>query len=148
MSDRKCYLCGETKPLEEIYSQMSDSKKKDYIAKRSARNKTESAKLVKREYEMSHRGRFTRYKADAKRYNRVFELDFELFENIISNKCYYCGEDGYGIDRIDSDKGYSVDNCVSCCTLCNSIKSNHNIDIWIEQIHKISNNMRNKNENT
>ena len=28
------------------------------------------------------------------------------------------------IDRKDSNKGYSADNCVSCCFLCNKLKSN------------------------
>ena len=27
-----------------------------------------------------------------------------------------------GIDRIDSSKGYTKDNCVSCCTHCNYAK--------------------------
>lgn len=27
-----------------------------------------------------------------------------------------------GIDRTDNDKGYTTDNCVSCCGKCNSLK--------------------------
>lgn len=64
-------------------------------------------------------------------------------ENIIDKDCFYCGSnpgnikktknsigDGLkysGIDRIDSNKDYTIDNCVPCCRICNYAKSNMNI---------------------
>lgn len=42
--------------------------------------------------------------------------------------CRYCGgklpEAGYGIDRLDSNKGYTTENSVPCCARCNSFKNN------------------------
>lgn len=35
-----------------------------------------------------------------------------------------------GIDRIDSSKGYTISNCVSCCYLCNRSKGNLSISDW------------------
>lgn len=44
-----------------------------------------------------------------------------------------------GIDRIDSSKGYTIDNCVSCCPLCNQMKSNIDQNMFLTQIEKIYN---------
>jgi len=57
-------------------------------------------------------------------------------------KCFYCGVteaeilnlsiysqigllvESLGVDRIDSDKDYTLDNIVLCCLACNKVKSN------------------------
>ena len=44
----------------------------------------------------------------------------------------------HGIDRVDSDKGYFVDNCVSCCMWCNSMKSDLPVGEWLEHVMKIT----------
>ena len=42
-------------------------------------------------------------------------------------RCVYCGgpppESGHGLDRIDSRRGYTVDNLVVACDACNRIKA-------------------------
>lgn len=43
-----------------------------------------------------------------------------------------------GIDRIDSSKGYTIDNCALCCRQCNYLKNNMSQDDfadWILSIH-------------
>ena len=70
-----------------------------------------------------------------------FKLSFEEFDSIVSKNCYYCGSEPIfperfknefknreieyfnGIDRIDSNKGYILNNCVPCCSTCNRMKS-------------------------
>jgi len=78
--------------------------------------------------------------------NRGFEwiLSREQVKEIIKKDCLYCGspptnkkktknsiEDKgllySGIDRIDSSKDYTEDNCVPCCRVCNYAKSNMDI---------------------
>lgn len=44
-----------------------------------------------------------------------------------------------GIDRIDSTKGYSADNCVPCCSKCNRMKLDHSIEDFKNHISKIYN---------
>ena len=64
-----------------------------------------------------------------------FKLSLEEYIALYTNKCYYCDtkpnryhlSDGIGfkygsIDRKDSNKGYTVDNCVSSCIMCNLYK--------------------------
>lgn len=74
--------------------------------------------------------RFSRAKSGAKTRKKEWTLSLEDYTNIIKQSCFYCS--GYfdivtyasGLDRIDSNKGYIIDNVVSCCTTCNRIKGN------------------------
>jgi len=88
------------------------------------------------------------YKRQAKYCKRVFDISKEEFQNIINKDCAYCGSpplqysDGYkrnGIDRIDSDKGYTKQNIAPCCEMCNHAKSYHPKDkflSWALQLYK------------
>ncbi len=79
-----------------------------------------------------------RYRHSAKKRNFPFTLSFNEFKNIISQDCHYCGIEPLqsrlvkgcngqflynGIDRVNSEKGYEIDNCVPCCFTCNRAKS-------------------------
>jgi hypothetical protein len=87
--------------------------------------------------EASFRKLMRDYKNNARRKDMVFELSPEEFRMLTSGSCYYCGrqpESIYnhftyngpyvynGVDRIMNGKGYTVENCVSCCWQCNRIK--------------------------
>jgi len=52
------------------------------------------------------------------------------FSKLVIKKCIYCGgEANKGIDRIDNTKGYTKENSVSCCKICNYMKR----DLFKEQ---------------
>ena len=94
-----------------------------------------------------------RYKRQAKKRELPFELSKKEFLEIISGKCYYCNSDPIssskyfryydkdfnynGIDRLDNDKGYSRDNCVTCCITCNHAKSAMSTKDFLGFIKKI-----------
>jgi hypothetical protein len=80
----------------------------------------------------------SRYKGNAKRCGFIWDLSREQAVELFAGNCYYCGEPPSrtvkilhkngsftynGIDRLDSTKGYTSDNVVSCCTVCNFKKS-------------------------
>lgn len=68
---------------------------------------------------------WTEYRSDAKRSGREFSLPRELFEDLISDNCFYCGakpEPRNGIDRVDTAKGYFFGNVVTACRHCNRAK--------------------------
>jgi hypothetical protein len=54
------------------------------------------------------------------------ELQFEDFKEMVLKPCYYCTSrkenEVNGIDRVDNSKGYTKENCVSCCQTCNRMK--------------------------
>lgn len=58
--------------------------------------------------------------------NIKYEITNKEYDQLIKEKCYYCGnhENGAkGIDRKDSKIFYTRDNCISCCKTCNFIKN-------------------------
>ena len=77
------------------------------------------------------------YKARAKKRGYEWGLTEEQFKELTQQSCYYCGakpsnigkarhnngEYIYnGLDRIDNNKGYTTDNIVPCCKICNRAK--------------------------
>ena len=90
--------------------------------------------------------RYDHYKHGAKSRKLCFDLTIDEFKNITSQPCAYCGEFSVyfngvginGIDRIDSSKGYIVNNVIPCCEMCNKMKSNYNVKDWINKIKIIS----------
>ena len=73
------------------------------------------------------------YRANCRRRNIFFELTKEDIAELTQKNCYYCDKKpsnlrkGYtynGIDRIDHNKGYIKDNCLTSCAECNGIRSN------------------------
>lgn len=81
---------------------------------------------------------YRRYRADAERRSIPFDLSREEWSQMVVSPCFYCeappsnqygsatcnGRFVYsGIDRVDNATGYRQDNCVPCCTACNSSKN-------------------------
>jgi len=67
-------------------------------------------------------------------------LTDQQFNNILKRKCFYCNSlnnNHLGIDRIDSCDDYHVNNVVPCCSVCNRIKSDHDIDVFFNQVKNI-----------
>jgi hypothetical protein len=52
--------------------------------------------------------------------------------------CYYCGEDPgetgvtFGVDRVDNSVGYTVENSVTCCSVCNYAKKDLHVMDFIQ----------------
>jgi hypothetical protein len=85
---------------------------------------------------------FSSYVKEANRRSIEFHLSKEDFLDIIKTNCYYCGEINEekkfnGIDRMDSTKNYILENCVSCCSLCNYLKNKVPLDIFIKRVRHI-----------
>lgn len=74
------------------------------------------------------------YRNNARRRGIEFNLTTVDFEKLVPGKCFYCGEKSNGIDRIDSNMGYDMINCVPCCTQCNFIKNNTPQDMFVKKI--------------
>ncbi len=72
-----------------------------------------------------------------------FILTKESFQRIQSESCNYCKKDNTathqnGIDRKDNKRGYTNDNCVSCCGECNYMKGTLSIDEFINQCKRVA----------
>lgn len=76
---------------------------------------------------------------------KEWKLDHQQAFNLIVSKCDYCDyeptwpENRVGIDRVDNEIGYTIENCVPCCFTCNSAKgimSYVEFKAWVERIYK------------
>jgi hypothetical protein len=69
--------------------------------------------------------------------DREYSLPEEHAISLLLEGCVYCGDKGGGLDRVDSSKGYTVENTVSCCTTCNTMKMDMPLDNWLSHMAKI-----------
>jgi hypothetical protein len=87
---------------------------------------------------------FVTYKRSAETKQLEFNMTKGDFMEMVESPCYYCGiiqEKGFnGIDRLDSDsnKGYIMSNCVSCCEMCNFMKGCLGPTIFINRVEHIT----------
>lgn len=44
-----------------------------------------------------------------------------------------------GIDRVDNNVGYTIDNCVPCCSICNRMKGDMSTDDFLAHVKRITN---------
>lgn len=99
---------------------------------------------------------FSNYKRGAKIRNLIFELSKQEFRELTKQPCWYCGSEpanmrracgckGYylynGIDRVDNNKGYTWENCVTACKTCNRMKNVLSGEQFINQARKIATNL-------
>ncbi len=119
------------------------------------------------EGEASYNTLFRHCKKNALTRNILFNLTKEEHKSIISQNCYYCDSipilyNTYltnskkirtkiktqksidrafifinTVDRVNSDKGYTLDNCVAACWPCNEMKMDSYYQDFIDKIYKI-----------
>lgn len=92
------------------------------------------------------------YKRSAEKRNLDFRLTEDEFKELTKMCCHYCGkkpsrtrfsknrQDSYtynGIDRVNSKAGYYLDNCVTCCGMCNRMKWAFKEDKFLKRIKMI-----------
>ena len=82
---------------------------------------------------------FSSYKCSAKAREIPFEISRLTFLAIQKNPCTYCGNDMVkrGLDRIDSSKGYILGNVCACCTRCNYLKNDLDLELFQEHCTRI-----------
>jgi hypothetical protein len=94
------------------------------------------------------------YKIGAKKRGLPWELSNDECFVLFKQPCFYCGVCEYslkkgigktsgdytynGIDRLDSSKGYSQENVVSCCWKCNNMKGSLSMLEFIKQVTSIN----------
>jgi len=114
------------------------------------------ANLRLEEGEGATRALFRDYRDGALKDNREFDLSLKQFKNLIFSNCHYCGSEpsritrrrSYGqihyngIDRVDNSLGYTLSNCVPCCTTCNLAKRDMGQTQFVGWINKVHNNLK------
>jgi len=98
------------------------------------------------------KSRFRRYKINATKRHLLFDLTEQQFSEITAHRCSYCNDynrlshpskkiaQHCGIDRKDNSKGYTIENCIPCCTICNRMKEKMSIKDFVDQCKRIVSN--------
>lgn len=105
------------------------------------------------------------YGRKAKTRNLEFRLTREEFRRITQANCYYCGieplQECYpwqnnktskkystfiynGVDRIDNEQGYIMENCVAACGKCNRAKMQMNYQEFMNWLDRIAQHRRDR----
>lgn len=94
------------------------------------------------------------YRGSARARNLDFQISLPEFVVLTSKTCFYCGSlpslvaadsrspesiehSQYvynGLDRVDNDRGYVLDNVVPCCAICNFAKHSLTQDVFVQWI--------------
>lgn len=96
---------------------------------------------------------FDKYIRSAKKRKIEFLLSKEEFKILIQKDCFYCGDKpqkvrranyisrnyilANGIDRVNNYEGYTVKNCVACCTHCNIAKNSFTQVEFFQKVKQI-----------
>lgn len=106
---------------------------------------------------------FNAYKHGAKSRQIEFTLTSLEFETMMFSQCEYCKVDPYaihvrtfidgtsdsltwnGVDRIDSTQGYTRNNCVPCCKICNAAKSDLTLQEFTSWVSRLTQNFKHTN---
>ena len=99
---------------------------------------------------------YRKRKNDARRRKIKWNLPFKYFLYLSKKNCFFCDAEPnneisksigvarskkhikfQGIDRIDSKLGYSKNNVLPCCWVCNKIKSNKNAREFLCHVQKM-----------
>lgn len=114
------------------------------------------SKVIKDDFHVASGTVLRQYKGNAKSRGLEFLLTKDDIKDFMKQDCFYCGNPPSntvntfsgryrpdravrysGIDRIDSLKGYTRDNCVSCCFICNHAKSNLSKEAFLNWVKRI-----------
>jgi len=85
-------------------------------------------------------------------------ISIEELHKLFKENCHYCNSEPNncyhyknkynkydffynGLDRVDSNKGYTLDNVVPCCKICNIAKSDMSYKDFINYIKKVYENL-------
>ncbi len=142
---KTCTGCGKTKTLR-LFDRHGRgrhgrfSKCSDCTSEMAARNRLANPDKY-RSRNGSINNLYSVLKSKCKAAQREFTLTLEEFSVLRAQPCYYSGHSlpkfGGGLDRIDSRRGYSIDNVRPCCARCNAMKGEMTEEEFVLQMEII-----------
>ena len=119
-----------------------EANKEKIAARQKAHREANKEKIAAQQkaYNQTPAGKLSSYKRGAKQRGHEFRLTREQFESFWQKPCTYCGTDieTIGLDRMDSSKGYTMENVTPCCFGCNARKGDMLLSEWNEWLARIA----------
>lgn len=155
---KKYFHSGKLRATQRMWKCQCDCGSVKIIAGISLRSSnSKSCGCLQRDFNESIRGLSAKYlvlaeyKSNAKRRYLVWDLNEAQFYSLVSRDCFYCGshpknkktDTGQGkfiyngIDRLNNKNGYTEENCVPCCKICNRAKSDMSLSQYFSWLRKV-----------
>jgi len=131
-------FCADKRAKDSLYSYCKVCKAIKVKEKRKKNPEKTKEQTKKDNHSIS--GKYQTYKASAKKRDMVFDLTKEDFKTFWQKPCHYCDSpiEKIGIDRKDNSIGYTLDNCLSCCNICNFGKNIRTYEQYVEHCKRIA----------
>lgn len=149
---RKNALDRYYKNREKILEKNKTEEVREYKRKWHHKNKSHRTEVIVRNRRKTQETTEFKWNAlivSAKKRGYEVLLTFDEFKQLLTNKCFYCESEmtstSYGLDRTDNNKGYSKDNLVRCCKICNRVKGQY---LSQEEMLELVNLLRKKRNKT
>lgn len=115
-------------------------KRVSYVQKYVSKNK-EKVRDYNQSFDQSFSGKYRLVLYRHQKRWTTEPITLDEFKQIVVQTCVYCGDKNTskGIDRVDNDLGYTVENSKSCCKRCNYMKNNRTVTEFLFHIQKIWN---------
>jgi len=156
--NKKSYIlckcsCGNIKEIrkDNLFDKRENKRTKSCGCKQSQNRKTKI-----RRPESMYSTLYTSCKSSAINRKIEFGLLKEQHTEIIQKECHYCGSPPKlgqrvgkyksvvgtpviynGVDRINSNIGYIISNCVPCCSICNKMKMQYSVEDFMKKTLEI-----------
>lgn len=121
-----CRICVNAQNVEWRKVPENIEKYRQYVATfRSKPGYRERQRACVKKYRDMPKSLWYTYKLGAEKRSLPFEFTPEQFEETFWQKpCSYCGDSirTIGVDRVDNALGYTRENTVPCCSVCNFMK--------------------------
>jgi hypothetical protein len=143
--------CGQEKEIDGSKVKRGYTKSCGCLAKEVSSAKPNQYRL---EYREAHfNAYYHQYLKAAEKRKYQFNLTKDDFRQITQQKCHCCQADpvpivqrskkhygqyiGNGIDRVINSIGYTKENCVPCCKMCNKMKQHYDKNHFLEKVRSI-----------
>lgn len=94
------------------------------------------------------------YRHAARYRGRIWDISKEDFRKLTSSNCFYCNSEPSniskrqnrrnwgvylynGLDRVDNNEGYTLDNVIPCCSMCNRMRMVWSQEEFLAKIKEI-----------
>lgn len=133
----KYLRCGSC--LYKYRKEMGIKPDKEYMAEYRKSHRKISLDYGRR-YRQTAINSYKTYKYNANTRGLVFPITLEEFSRLRDKPCFYCGDSGVpnGLDRVDNSLGYLIENVVPCCSQCNVMKLDYDLESFLEKCRKIA----------
>jgi len=104
--------------------------------------------LKRKKARLTDNVKYSNFLTRARDKGKKVDISLKQYCKIIKDrKCFYCDssfklETGSNLNRVDSNKGYTLNNVKPCCAKCNTIMNNFTVDELRLRVYKIVRRMK------